>query len=312
MSLQKIASAAAPSSGEGPTTFTKETLYQASDFLSEKWLGVLHGRLATTKTELGIDDPDSRDDSTIWYAARPSAACARCRPIFPESRSSTSGSAKAERWSWRQTFPFKRVIGVELHRGAGRLRERERPANEAPQGPRRRSPENERDAVRRAARRERDLLSSIRSPAGCWSRSSPTSTHPSPESPQAPHRVCLRRSLRADRQGQSRLALTRRLRFHPKPSNAGSTKPGSDAPISGRPYSTGVRPHPLGCTLIADSAHPVTHASSTGAPPGVKIPRPVQLIACSFPDAAISSGDDTCFPSATITTTRASRLSRSA
>jgi hypothetical protein len=64
----KIASAAALLREKGPSAFTKETLYQASDFLSEKWLGVSTAG-SHTKTELGIDDPDSREYSTIWYAA---------------------------------------------------------------------------------------------------------------------------------------------------------------------------------------------------------------------------------------------------
>ena len=112
MSLQKIASAAALLREKGPTAFTKETLYQASDFLSEKWLGVSTAG-SHTKTELGIDDPDSREYSTIWYAAV--YRLLRSLPaVVPNSTFVDFGSGKGRAVVVAATFPFKRVIGVEL------------------------------------------------------------------------------------------------------------------------------------------------------------------------------------------------------
>jgi len=112
MSLQKIASAAALLREKGPAAFTKETLYQASDFLSEKWLGVSTSG-SHTKTELGVDDPDSREYSTIWYAAV--YRLLRSLPTdFPNSTFVDFGSGKGRAVAVAATFPFKRVIGVEL------------------------------------------------------------------------------------------------------------------------------------------------------------------------------------------------------
>ena len=91
----------------------KETLYRASDVAAEKWLGVATAGSCTT-AELDIDDADAREYSTIWYASL--YRLLRSLPIdFPDSTFVDFGSGKGRALVTAATFPFKRVIGVELN-----------------------------------------------------------------------------------------------------------------------------------------------------------------------------------------------------
>lgn len=112
MSLQTIINGAAFLGRKGPTAFTKHALYRLSDLLSERWLDVTTAG-HSTKLELGIEDPDSRQYSTIPYFVL--YRLLRSQPIdVPNSTFVDFGCGKGRAIIVAATFPFRRVIGVEI------------------------------------------------------------------------------------------------------------------------------------------------------------------------------------------------------
>lgn len=112
MSLKKIINGVVLLRRSGPIAFTKQAFYQATDFVAEKWLGVKTGGYYT-KAELGIEHPDSIEYAAIWYVA----VYRLLRSLPTDFRNSTFvdyGCGKGRVVLVAATFPFRRVVGVEI------------------------------------------------------------------------------------------------------------------------------------------------------------------------------------------------------